>query len=410
MDLRVVRISLWFTATCSSCDQSRSVCECKGPDSFPETQNITAYNFNFIGYNIVLVDTPGFDDTYRSDRDILQSLVEWLTRIYKEGTKLSGILYLHRITDVRMQGSATRNLRVFRDLCGEACFSNVLLCTTFWDTAAETESSLEARLTELCQNEEFWGGMIANGSRVCKGPVTRAAAISMIYELIGCPKATLKVQKEIVDEYKPLNESSAVSALMNLELERQKQGHEARLATERKVFEDMLRLKDRKTSEDMESMRKVFDQKLADLDQTNKKLLEDLGEIEKVSRKPNMSAANEAPEYKRAITFAAGDQSAMDEMVRRRRQRYANFANYLKATTELLENEKRYGRVKIDFFSRKSCYTIVCTNCLKNIGSSECYSKYVPIIIEIRILMRNRVRRMQHRKSFHPLYSMLLQQ
>lgn len=34
------------------------------------------------GTNVVLVDTPGFDDTYLSDFDILQTVAKWLKNVY----------------------------------------------------------------------------------------------------------------------------------------------------------------------------------------------------------------------------------------------------------------------------------------------------------------------------------------
>ena len=33
---------------------------------------------------------------------------------------LAGIIYFHRISDLRMSGTLTRNFRMFRGLCGDA--------------------------------------------------------------------------------------------------------------------------------------------------------------------------------------------------------------------------------------------------------------------------------------------------
>jgi predicted GTPase len=32
------------------------------------------------GHSVVFVDTPGFDDTYNSDTDILAKIAEWLVK------------------------------------------------------------------------------------------------------------------------------------------------------------------------------------------------------------------------------------------------------------------------------------------------------------------------------------------
>ena len=79
-----------------------------------------------------LIDTPGFDDTNRKDADVLKEVATFLASTYKENKKVSGILYPHRIIDIRMGGSAKRNLRMFMQLCGPDCFPNVVLVTTMW--------------------------------------------------------------------------------------------------------------------------------------------------------------------------------------------------------------------------------------------------------------------------------------
>ena len=48
---------------------------------------------------------------------------------------LSGILYLHRITDNRMAGTPLKNLQVFQKLCGRDALGKVYLTTTMWDEA-----------------------------------------------------------------------------------------------------------------------------------------------------------------------------------------------------------------------------------------------------------------------------------
>ncbi|CAM1505055.1 Fc.00g106920.m01.CDS01 [Cosmosporella sp. VM-42] len=83
------------------------------------TQNIGIYQCRWSSdVDIYLVDTPGFDDTTRSDTDVLKDIATWLTNSYQKDLKLSGIMYLHRITDHRMVGSAKKNLFMFKKLCG----------------------------------------------------------------------------------------------------------------------------------------------------------------------------------------------------------------------------------------------------------------------------------------------------
>jgi len=46
---------------------------------------------------VILVDTPGFDDTYLDDPEILRRIVDWLGRL-KHGVNIAGIVHLHDIS------------------------------------------------------------------------------------------------------------------------------------------------------------------------------------------------------------------------------------------------------------------------------------------------------------------------
>ena len=54
----------------------------KAGDLKSATQNVTPYTIPYHGLRLVLVDTPGFDDTYRPDTEILRIIADWLTKKY----------------------------------------------------------------------------------------------------------------------------------------------------------------------------------------------------------------------------------------------------------------------------------------------------------------------------------------
>ncbi|KAF9449528.1 hypothetical protein P691DRAFT_790872 [Macrolepiota fuliginosa MF-IS2] len=131
----------------------------------PCTSGVTAIRVTFMdGIRVVLVDTPGFDDTYRSDLDILELVSRWLKKTYEDGIELAGILYLHRITDNRMAGTSLKNLDMFLQLCGEGAFEKVVISTTMWQDLNEIVGN--ARETELMQ--DYWMEMIKRGSRTVR--------------------------------------------------------------------------------------------------------------------------------------------------------------------------------------------------------------------------------------------------
>jgi len=63
------------------------------------TDTIRDYHFKYTAdIRVHLIDTPGFSDGHRSEREILTDLMEWMSQSHGELTRLSGILYFHRIS------------------------------------------------------------------------------------------------------------------------------------------------------------------------------------------------------------------------------------------------------------------------------------------------------------------------
>ena len=77
------------------------------------------WTFEQEGLQVHLIDTPGFDDTNRSDSDVLKDLAYWLGISYeKKKIQLTGLIYLHPISHTRMAGTPFKNLRTFRKMVG----------------------------------------------------------------------------------------------------------------------------------------------------------------------------------------------------------------------------------------------------------------------------------------------------
>ncbi|KFY32272.1 hypothetical protein V493_00350 [Pseudogymnoascus sp. VKM F-4281 (FW-2241)] len=129
-----------------------------------DTKEVTDVSCRIDNQNVILVDTPGFGDTTISDTEILRKIAEWMRDSYDDGFLLSGIIYLHRISDDRMEGQSLKNLRMMRKLCGTNSLKNVVLATTMWENV--TESVGMERELELKQ--DFWKDMIEDGSTVAR--------------------------------------------------------------------------------------------------------------------------------------------------------------------------------------------------------------------------------------------------
>ncbi|KAL4073387.1 P-loop containing nucleoside triphosphate hydrolase protein [Scleroderma citrinum] len=169
------------------------------------TSEIKATRYKIGGASVVLVDTPGFDDTKKSDLEILESIANWLGETYKEGALLSALLYFHRITDNRMAGTPLKNLRVFQRLCGNNAMSQIVLTTTMWDEVDE-EVGME-RLEEL--RGSYWKPMIAQGSTTFRYLNTQESAMELIVQLVAKKRREVRLQKEIANKHMELRETSA---------------------------------------------------------------------------------------------------------------------------------------------------------------------------------------------------------
>ncbi|KIK13257.1 hypothetical protein PISMIDRAFT_688882 [Pisolithus microcarpus 441] len=192
------------------------------------TQDIREFKVDLAdGKRYVFVDTPGFDDTYRSDRDILRTIAEWLEKKYRRDVKLTGIIYTHRISDNRMSGSVCKNLDLFGRLCGDGAAQRVRLVTTMWDNERqENMATYQRRVSQLEGN--FWEPLISVGARHERFSNTQKSAWNILSTLLqdSTPSVDVKrrlveasegrallIQEEMVDAHKELKETSAGKAL-----------------------------------------------------------------------------------------------------------------------------------------------------------------------------------------------------
>ena len=143
------------------------------------------------------------------------------SRSFRKEKLLSGILYLHRITDNRMAGTPLKNLRVFRKLCGRDALGKVHLTTTMWDDVDQSVG--ERRLDEL--KTDYWKAMIMHGAQIarCRSDDDSSKIIQRIVGQEAARKVLL-LQEEMADLKKELEETEAGQELYS-QLERLVERH-----------------------------------------------------------------------------------------------------------------------------------------------------------------------------------------
>lgn len=182
-----------------------------------------------------MIDTPGFDDSGRSDTEILTEISKLLAFQYEAGLSLKGVIYLHRITDVRYHGSSVKTLNICQKICGKAALKNVLLVTTRWH---EVEESVGAK-RERELRDQFWKYMLGHESTMIRYHGDNDSAVTIASQLLNKSTIVLDLQKELVDQGKTLNQTAA-GVFVNDNLEELKAQYQQELADLDKLRKELI--------------------------------------------------------------------------------------------------------------------------------------------------------------------------
>ncbi|KAK4443528.1 hypothetical protein QBC34DRAFT_265563, partial [Podospora aff. communis PSN243] len=169
------------------------------------------------GKSVFLVDTPGFDDTGRSDAEILKEITFFLVTLHDKNVSLAGLVYMHRISDPRISGSAAKNLRLFKGLVGKPSYEHVALVSTMWSELSDERHVQRQRLEEL--RATFWSDLIQGGCSVKEHRGDEASALGIIRDIVTAERSarqpiSLTIQLELAVEGKTLGDTTAGKLLL----------------------------------------------------------------------------------------------------------------------------------------------------------------------------------------------------
>ncbi|KAH8796884.1 P-loop containing nucleoside triphosphate hydrolase protein [Flagelloscypha sp. PMI_526] len=205
--------------------------------------------FQLDGRSVTMIDTPGFDDTTKSDFDVLKMICDYLAESYIDGTKLAGVIYLHRISDNRVGGLATRNFNMFRELCGDTTLKNVVIVTTMWDDV--TEERGYARQNQLATSDAFFKAALEKCASILPHFNTIESAHNILRHILGNQPQALQIQREMVDEHKDISQTAA-GERMNRQLEELMKKHEEEIERLKQDMEAAMKKKDEETQRELE--------------------------------------------------------------------------------------------------------------------------------------------------------------
>lgn len=239
-------------------------------DRISGTQSIAEAIFDHNGRKVHLIDTPGFDDTTRSDVDILMEVASFLATTYNNEIKMDGIIYLHRITDVKMGGSAIINLRMFAKMVGEEALSKVVLATSRWNEVLKKEHA-ENREKEL--RLHFWKDLVDKGSNIYRLDGHKDSALRVLDALLpgdGNQGKVLQIQRELVDELRSLDKTNAGQELLDSTQKQREQFREDLVSI--KIKMGTMAKSDAKLARELRREEVVVQRRLSDIENDRERL------------------------------------------------------------------------------------------------------------------------------------------
>ena len=263
-----------------------------------ETQDIEVVTFEHHGVNVHLIDTPGFDDTTRTDTDILVMIASHLSYLYESGRRLDGIIYMSPITDRRMSGSAVKNLNIFSKLVGDGALSKVVLVTSMWDIV-DDRSVAQEREKQL--RDAFWRPLMEKGSQVCRLGYGRQPALHVLDVLLqgAEPDGTvLQIQHELAVDMKTLDETEAGRQL-SIEIQKLQEDFRRNLDEMKRELNDAIAAKDADIEQRLRMEQALFERKLSQAEDERKALRVDFEHMVREKEAVNASLIRQLDKERR---------------------------------------------------------------------------------------------------------------
>lgn len=163
-----------------------------------ETRDLEVYELYHNTRRILLVDTPGFNNSGKGDAEILEMLAAWFSTCYYLKKALAGVIYLYPITD-DMRASTLKNLDLLQKLCGSDAMKTVTFITTMWDkNFSQKEQAYLNREKFLI--EKSWLTMTHHGAVVLRSHNKKTDMPGLLDSILRqSSPVTLAVQIQLVD-------------------------------------------------------------------------------------------------------------------------------------------------------------------------------------------------------------------
>ena len=172
---------------------------------------------------------------------------------YRENKKLSGVIYMHRISDVRLSGISRRNFRMFRALCGDATLRSVVIVTNMWSLVTPDVGA--AREHELTTDPVLFKPALDAGARMTRHRDTLESAHAILGMLVANAPVVLRIQQEIVDERKTAAQTGAQAEIDSEEMQKARKQQEEQACLQREAAAAALHAQQEQQAREVEAQR-----------------------------------------------------------------------------------------------------------------------------------------------------------
>ncbi|KAI6101776.1 hypothetical protein EDD16DRAFT_1716356 [Pisolithus croceorrhizus] len=169
-----------------------------------QTEHVCAYGCYYAGQRFIFVVISGLNNGQLLQGIAFRAIATWLEDTYRQSVELTGVIYIHSITDNSTSSADVQSVNLLGHLCGDKAADRVRLVTTMYDQAEELDADNVKGIPETAG----WRSLIEAGARPERFDNTSEEAWKIVEGLENTKKALL-LQEELVDMDKRLEDTAA---------------------------------------------------------------------------------------------------------------------------------------------------------------------------------------------------------
>lgn len=239
--------------------------------------------------------------------------------------RISGIVYLHRISDNRLSGTGFRNLRMFKKLSSSRVWPNTIIGTTMWRAGEHVEGEMRER--ELASSPMYLGDLLSGGARLYRiaehgtgaGEQKRSSlnlVSGLLQHIQTQPEIELEIQREMFVDRKALDDTAAGQEALG-DIYRLRTQLASQMEDARQDMQDARQARDLQSAQQLQAFEKECAEKLTKAHRQQEELKASLMELhERETQKLGARLDEMAAEQRIALEAKQRELRSMEDSLR----------------------------------------------------------------------------------------------